>query len=436
MKNSAHAEPDVYPDPSPPAASPVDPVLRAIALSPSGLSVGEIERQASCPHTRRTLQRRLSRLVVEGVLSKSGQGRGTRYVLRDGAAGVTTGYEHTLVAQYRPNLNFYLPLAARQGFRALNRVLRTRHAPTLRANAGTTLTALLSPHWLREFAWNSSRLAGGCYERNEADSFLETGAPPPGRPSRDAQILLNHHEAAVFIQEAERPLDEMTLRNLHAILTDNLLADPADGGLLRRSSYSHAPRNPAQLLRLLVERVNAIEDACEQSCFLFLHLSCLQLFAHGNARLARTAANLPLLRAGLCPILFHEVPLALYRHALHDTVARPRLHLLRDLYVRAYEESCDYCVRLPAPGAMNPLRLQFRKELGTMVRGVVRAALNRDAAARHLASPALESAPPVPATLQELAMLELDALHPGNIYRYGLTLDTFLAWKRNWMQTP
>ena len=429
MKNSIHAESDAL-QLLPPTSGGQheDPLLQAIARSPAGLSIGEIEIQENS--SRRTLQRRLSLLVEEGVLQTSGRGRATRYVL--GSAS-TQGYEHTLVAEYQPDVDTYLPAPVRQGFRALNRKLRSRHTAALQANPGAALAALLWPHWSRELIWNSSRLSGGRYEYSEAVEFLETGLPLPGRAASDAQNLLNHLEAIRYAAAPDAAIDELTLRNLHAMLTDNLLAHPMDGGTLRQHPYAGPPQHPALVLRLLVERTNGIEDPFEQSFFLFLHLSCLQLFAHGNARLARIAANLPLLRADLCPITFSEVPLALYHHAAHENSAGPRMHLLRELYLRAYETSCSRCAALPPPGSMNPLRLRYRKELSTMVRETVQSRMNRQAAQQHLRATMPDTAEHPPAALRDLAIQELDALHAGNIYRHGLSLEEFQQWKTNWM---
>lgn len=407
-----------------------DMLLRLVSRAPAGLSVGEIESSGVAATTRRTLQRRLARLVDEGRLQTVGRGKGTRYFVGTRSPSTAGGYHHTLISDYRPNTDVYLSNATRQGFRALNRALRAGHARAVGPQAH--LIPLLAPYWAPDIVWNSSRMTGIRYTEREAEQFLQTGGLVPTKPLHDAQTLLNHDAAVAFLQKQDTVVNELVLRNLHAILMENLLFDPGTYGRLRRMRYTAPPREPGDVLRQLVEKTNAIGDPFEQSFFLFLHLSSLQLFDQGNLRLARTAANIPLLRADLCPITFLYTPVAVYHHALYEVKASLRYQVLHNLYADAYEESCRHYATAPTPNTINPLRLHYHAELSCMVRHIVEAGMTRPQAASYLACRECQSASELPSAIYELILPEIDSLHAGNVVKHGLSVETFLAWKQLW----
>jgi Fic family protein len=72
----------------------------------------------------------------------------------------------------------------------------------------------------------------------------------------------------------------------------------------------------------LLEKANRISDPYEQSFFVMVHLPYLQPFADVNKRTSRLAANLPLIRANLCPLTFLDVPEQAYSpsHCLNQNV--------------------------------------------------------------------------------------------------------------------
>ena len=58
----------------------------------------------------------------------------------------------------------------------------------------------------------------------------------------------------------------------------------------------------------LLAKAEAIPDPIEQSFFVMVHLPYLQPFIDVNKRTSRLAANIPLIRANLCPLSFVDVP--------------------------------------------------------------------------------------------------------------------------------
>lgn len=81
-----------------------------------------------------------------------------------------------------------------------------------------------------------------------------------------------------------------------------------------------------------------------QAFFLMVHLPYLQPFEDVNKRTSRLAANIPLIHHNLCPLSFIDVPQSAYVDAMIGVYELNRIELLRDVFVWAYERSCQQYV--------------------------------------------------------------------------------------------
>ena len=88
---------------------------------------------------------------------------------------------------------------------------------------------------LIDLSWNSSRLEGNTYSLLDTKRLIELGDPAASRDIRETQMILNHTHAIEFLVESvdDVGIDRRTILNLHAILAENLLPDPAAPGRLR-----------------------------------------------------------------------------------------------------------------------------------------------------------------------------------------------------------
>lgn len=72
-------------------------------------------------------------------------------------------------------------------------------------------------------------------------------------------------------------------------------------------------------------------------------------------------ANLPFIKANLCPLTVLDVPEQAYRRATLGVYELTRVELLRDLYVWAYERSTQaYLAIKQGLVAPDPFRLKYR----------------------------------------------------------------------------
>lgn len=354
-------------------------------------------------------------------------------------------YERDFLDAYRPNETFYLGDALRRQLHGLGDTGQARLA------AGTYARAVLNRLSI-DLAWASSRLEGNAYSLFEVCELIGQGRVAEGRAPVETQMILNHKAAIELLVEnaGAAAFNRYTLLNIHGTLSENLLSDPADEGRLRQHDVNHGdgasgpktmPSNPARVLDALFEKAAGITDPFEQSFFAMVHLPRLQPFADVNKRTSRLMANLPLIRANLCPLTFVGVIEGDYNRAILGLYETGRVEPLRDLYLLAYERSTRrYLTGTANLAEPDPVRLQYRDAIRQAVQDVVKYREDdppdrvRRSLARYFAN--LDSA--VPAGLQTMVVEELDRLHEGVLARYGLRPALYTLWRerRKRVKTP
>lgn len=431
-------------------------------------SAGQIADAIGDSIPRRTLQYRLRMLVTSGKLRLSGEGRAARYHLPDGKKPSGTpaiadivllseegrqvrsyvrqpvearrpvGYDRAFLDGYRPTQSFYLPPGDRARLAAIGK-------PQIGvAPAGTYAKRILN-RLLIDLAWNSSRLEGNTYSLLDARRLLDFGEEAEGRQHREAQMILNHKDAIEFLVASADDIgfNRYTILNLHALLANNLLADPAAVGRLRHISVGieRSTFHPLEIPGLIEECFDqllasaaAIEDPFEQAFFAMVQLPYLQPFDDVNKRVSRLAANIPLIKSNLAPLSFTDVPSDLYMHAMLGVYELNDVALLRDVFLWAYERSAArYAAVRQSLGDPDPFRFRYRDSLREIVRDVIRAAMNRKAARSHLMAIASDKVPAGDRDqFIDVAETELLGLHEGNFARYQVRPSEFAAWQKVW----
>ena len=454
-------------------------VLQIIREFPDGVGVRVLEQRLKGKISRRTLIRRLNALVDQGRLQRQGEARALTYVLPTQAPKTTAGlearahiaeagdqlkaeaetyvplsdagrevrdyvrqpiqqrkpagYVREFVESYRPNETFYLPSDIREHLGRIGR------PPGAERPAGTYARDILN-RLLIDLSWASSRLEGNTYTRLDTENLIEKGQAAEGKDRREAQMILNHKAAIeLLVQNAEDiGFNAFTFFNLHALLSENLLSNPRDSGRLREAMVAiegtvfHPLAIPQQIedyFRLILDKAGAIGNPFEQSFFIMAQIPYLQPFIDVNKRVSRLAANISLIQQNLCPLSFVDVPERAYVDGTLGVYELNRVDLLRDVFVWAYERSCQRYLAvkqsLPEP---DPFRFKFKPELTETVAAVVRShQLATDGVVRSVAT-SLVPAEDLDRFVAEV-LGDLEHLHEGNIARYQLRLSEFRAWK-------
>jgi hypothetical protein len=293
---------------------------------------------------------------------------------------------------------------------------------------------------LIDLSWASSRLEGNTYNRLDTQNLIEFGQAAEGKDIQETQMILNHKAAIemLFEEVDQVGFNPFTFRNLHAILSDNLLHDEDACGRLRRraidisGSVFHPLAMPQVLedcFRLMLQKTSAIPDPFKQAFFVMVQLPYLQPFADVNKRVSRLGANIPLIRNNLCPLSFIDVPAQAYIECTLAVYEFNQIDLLRDVFSWAYERSCQrYLAITQTMAEPDPLRIRYREALILIVHAIVR---NRKMPSAqyvlHLADDL------VPENDQEvfvkMVLETLQHIHEGSVARFRLELSDFQAWK-------
>jgi hypothetical protein len=217
-----------------------------------------------------------------------------------------------------------------------------------------------------------------------------------------------------------------------------LMADPTAVGRLRRRAVEIGgsvylpvalPQRLAELFGIVIQMAAEINDPFEQAFFLMVHLPYLQPFEDVNKRTSRLAANIPLIRHNLCPLSFIDVPQAAYVDAMIGVYELNRIELLRDVFVWAYERSCQqYAAVKQSQVPPDIFRLRYRQALSDVVAAIIQNNEAATIATVHARLPSTVAASDA-AHFTQLVLQEFAALHPGNAVRFGIRPLVFAAWK-------
>lgn len=453
----------------------LDMIRKAMEKFPGGAALEKIRAVAGLNLELRTFQRRLEKLVTQGVLTLSGEKRTAIYQLAHARNGKmpetgstdktdtaiplsqssreiisalstpvewreTVQYNRAFVDSYRPNIDQYLTAAEQEQL-----ALDSRTPVGMDQPAGTYARDILK-RLLIDLSWNSSRLEGNTYSLLDTQRLLNAGEPAADKPASETQMILNHKEAIEFLVEGgnEIGFNRYTLLNLHALLSNNLLPDPAAPGRLRtyavgiqRSAYTPTaiPQLIEELFDIILAKATEINNPHEQAFFVMVHLPYLQPFEDVNKRVSRLAANIPLNRHNLVPISFIDVPNDLYIQGLLGVYELNRTELLKDVFLWACSRSADrYARTRQTLGEPDPFKVRYRQELQELVKEIVSEAMDSGEASIIIKAKAFRLPKADNLRFIEMMDTELMSLHEGNFARYKITPAQFQQWKNKWSE--
>lgn len=450
--------------------SELEKTVEIVGQFSAGATLEEIWAAIADAPSKRTLHRRLSDLVEQGRILYEKDGKAFRYRLspNPGSLAATSpaieakfleeiyvpisvesqaikdyvrqpvqgrqpvGYNIEFLEAYRPNETWYLTSSLRSQLYTLGR------SPADQAPAGTFARDILN-HLLIDLSWASSRLEGNTYNRLDTERLIQFGEVAEGKDAIETQMILNHKAAIEYlVNDAEQvAVNAETIISLHAYLSDGLMRDPMTCGKLRNRAVEIGgsvyrpmalPQSIEEFFGIVLQMAAEIEDPFEQSFFLMVHLPYLQPFEDVNKRVSRLAANIPLIKGNLSPLSFIDVPERAYIDALLGVYELNRIELLRDVFVWAYERSCQQYVAVKSQLVPpDTFRLRYRTALAEIVRNIVRGGLPATLEAVRQSIPSS-----IPSGEQEklarLVLEEFKSLHAGNAVRFGLRPLEFDAW--------
>lgn len=355
------------------------------------------------------------------------------YVRQPRQMRTPVGYNQSFLEAYYPNETFYLPLELREQLHQIGT------PPDDERPAGTFARDILN-RLLIDLSWASSRLEGNTYSRLDTQRLIDFGQAAEGKDPLETQMILNH-KAAIELLVNEADLVDFapyTIYSLHALLSDGLLADRSACGRIRHRPVDVGgsvylpmamPKRLEELFKIILTMAKEIRDPFEQAFFVMVHLPYLQPFEDVNKRVSRLAANIPLIRHNLCPLSFIDVPERAYVEAMLGVYELNRIELLRDVFVWAYERSCQqYLAIRQELVPPDTFRLRYRQALSAAVKAIV---LQQQAPTIETVSAVIPSAVAEEDydKFVKLVFEEFETLHEGNAIRFGIRPLEFTVWQ-------
>jgi len=444
-------------------------IRRALEKFQDGASLDMIKKALDIDIELRTLQRRLDKLIDEGIIATSGKTKARLYhlvpsqtVVKQAGEEIKTtiplseegreiqeiiskpvntrypvGYQHDFLLFYRPNIDSYLTDDDKRKLAQLGKTAR------LDQPAGTYAKEILQ-RLLIDLSWNSSRLEGNTYSLLDTRQLISQGKLADDKSAAEAQMILNHKDAIEFIVQMTEEIgyNRYTILNLHAMLSDNLLPDPSARGRLRTAGVVIGnsvftplgiPQRIEEMFEIILDKASAIEDPFEQSFFVMVHLPYLQPFDDVNKRVSRLAANLSLNRHNLAPLAFVDVPNDLYVMGILGVYELNRVELLKDVYMWAYERSARrYASLRQSLGEPDPFRIKYRNDIRSLITDIVANAISPEEAGKLIGQKAAALPVEDQSRFIEIVDTELLSLHEGNFATYYVRPAEFAKWRAVW----
>ena len=454
-----------------------DQILAALAKQGQYMSPNEIKDVANLDLKPHVLRERLRDLVNEGKVTKEGVAKGTKYKFKkthtavahltlpkvkvEGHGEVTfplpetakkvqryveaplpnrepAGYNRAFLDEYDPNNTHYLTTEEKDELEKLGQ------AEDQAQPAGTYVRKILN-RLLIDLSFNSSRLEGNTYSLLDTEKLIQDGAPAAGKDPKETQMILNHKGAIEFLAEPTGDIgfNRITITNLHALLSENLLGNPAAEGRLRtipvdigQSAYvpTAIPKLIEECFDLILNKAEQIQNPFEQALFVSVQIPYLQPFEDVNKRVSRLAANIPLFRHNLCPLSFTDVPKRLYVEGLLGVYELNDISLFKEVFKWAYRRSASrYKVIQESLGSPDPTYLKHRELIKQCVRDMVEKRVERSNITKTLLQfldGRIESEEK--GEVVNIIEKELTSLHEGNFARFKITLRDFEEWSQAW----
>lgn len=430
--------------------------------NPNGLSRVQVADKLKFFLNEKTLQRRLTALVNEGRIVKNGERKATRYHpfketdkghIKDNLLNIFSStsqnklqfldfplharekvsYKREFLDSYIPNDSLYIPKIMRKALYQEGKRFDEQLA------AGTYAQQICQ-RLLIDLSYNSSRLEGNTYSRLDTQKLVEEGISAEGKVHEETVMIINHKEAILFLVENAQDikLNSLSIRNLHHLLSQDLLANPEACGNIRtievdigQSTYKPIanPHALKELFELVLQKAKRIDDAFEQSFFLLVHLSYLQAFEDVNKRTSRLSCNIPFIKNNLCPLSFTDVSRDDYTAALLAIYEKNSIEPMLDLFAWAYSRSCKhYGVVKKSLGEIDAFRIQYRQQRKAVMGQIVNQDLHDTQAEELIENYCQKQGIKDIDKFTAMTLTDLSTLHAGAIIGLGITEMQLEDW--------
>lgn len=201
------------------------------------------------------------------------------------------------------------------------------------------------------YTHNSTAIEGNTLTLIETKVVLEDGISVGGKKLREIYEVVNHKKAYRYVKKCiaeEKKLDEHIVKDLHAILTENIIV----GGVYRSEPVriSGAGHTPPVGNDMYIQIKNFYEDLAwkkdslnpiEYAAWTHAEFVRIHPFIDGNGRTSRLLMNYQLMYAGFLPVSIAKEDRLEYYNALEVYATLGNLEPFADLIAELEEKQLD-----------------------------------------------------------------------------------------------
>lgn len=203
-----------------------------------------------------------------------------------------------------------------------------------------------------DFTHNSTAIEGNTLTLIETKLLLEDKLTVGGKKLREMYEVVNHDKTWSCVKdwvENKEPLDEEKLKDIHYMLTENILV----GGVYRTEEVSivgasHTPPAPNVAYSELQDFYQKIKEhdfnPLELSAYTHAEFVRIHPFVDGNGRTSRIIMNYQLLENGFLPISIQNETKLEYYKALDQYGNKRDLQPFLKLVYELEEKELDYYI--------------------------------------------------------------------------------------------
>lgn len=206
------------------------------------------------------------------------------------------------------------------------------------------------------FTHNSTAIEGNTLTLMETKVVLEDGISVGGKELREIYEVVNHKKAYRYVKRciAEgKPLSETIVKDIHAILTENIII----GGIYRNqevriSGAGHTPPAGNEMYRQIKDFYADLDwkkkalNPIEYAAWTHAEFVRIHPFIDGNGRTSRLIMNYQLMAAKFLPVSIAKENRLDYYNALEEYAVNKNLVPFTELIATLEDEQLNAYIRL------------------------------------------------------------------------------------------
>ena len=334
-----------------------DPEIIQFVKDHPPCSSQEILEGLQLPISVITLRRSLQDLCAQGLLTRIGELKGSRYEISPGFSvlspidlgdyfsqeiddrAIQASFNLDLISETLKNLTLFTEA-------------ETAHLNSLQEKHTSNAAKLSSDGYKKELerlaidlSWKSSQIEGNTYSLLETERLLKDKETAAGKTKDEAIMLLNHKDAIDFIIQNPtyvNPLTVSSIEDIHRILAKELdIARNLRNSRVGISGTNYTPLdNEFQIKEALTEMcqlINMKQNVFEKALLVLVLISYIQPFSDGNKRTARIISNAILLNNNYCPISFRTIDSLEYKKAMLVFYEQTNIQPFKRIFMDQFE---------------------------------------------------------------------------------------------------